>query len=135
MKRFLLISVLVIASIFIVGGLVYNQEIAIKYIYWLPYIWMCIIFFGLKYWQISTAKIFLILHLLVFLAGIFSFVTYEIFKHLDNITGFTSDNYTNVSNLMFNSENALYLMIYSAFLTFIADMVYFLILQKRQQKK
>jgi hypothetical protein len=126
MRTFIFRTIVIFLGITIpICLLVYYDEIPIKYIYWLPYIWLVIIIICFRLWEISKSKIFLISHILVLMAGLFSFLTYQIFKQLDPRVSLSEDKFDDVSSLMFNSENALYLMLYGGFILLIADLVYF----------
>ena len=127
MKFQSLISVLLIAlSSLLLFLLTYFEKISANSIYWLLPIWLILLFVVFKMWKINKGKIILTIHFIVLLSGLFSFIAYQLFTKLSDITPLSSSNFTNVSNLMFNSENALYLMIYGGFLLLIFDTIYFL---------
>lgn len=109
------------ALIFIV---VYFEMATIATIYWLIPAWGIILLLGFKLWDISKRKIIVLIHTMVLLCGTFSFLTYQLYKKLISTTPIQSPNFTSVSNLLFNSENALYLMIYSGFLILLFDTIY-----------
>lgn len=73
-----------------------------------------------------------ILHLFVLLAGAYSFYLYQLYLALKNIIKFKNDNFIALNNLMFNSENSLYVMIYLGTLVFMLDFIYFVRRGKRQ---
>lgn len=124
--RIIITITLIVFFSIVVFLLTYHEKINCTYIYCLIPMWLLIIFFSFKVWHISTGKIFLILHLIILLSGLFSFLSYQIFKKLSDVTPISSPNFTDVSNLMFNSENALYFMIYGGFCLLIIDTVYYL---------
>ena len=127
MKSQSFISVLLIAlSSLVIFLLTYFEKIRANSIYLLLPIWLILLFVVFRMWKINKGKIILTIHFIVLLSGFFSFITYQLFKKLSDITPLESSNFTNVSNLMFNSENALYLMIYGGFLLLIFDTIYFL---------
>ncbi len=122
-----LVSILSILIFF----LVYYEYWQIKYLYFLPYVWLLIAFISFRLWVFNKIKLFIILHSTILLAGVFSFLTYQIFKKFSDATPISSNNFTNVSNLMFNSENALYIMIYGGVILLIVDFIYFLFVLKK----
>jgi len=132
MKNRLLCAVVLISLFSIaIYYLISNEKIEIKFFYWLPYVWLIIILICFNFWKFNKAKLFLILHSFILMCGIFSFLAYQIFKKLSNITLLSSNNFTDVSNLMFNSENALYIMVYSGIILLIIDLIYFYKLSKK----
>lgn len=122
---------LIVLSSSLLFLLVYFEKIKANSVYWLIPIWGIILFFVFRLWEMNKVKFVLLLHIIVLLFGAFSFLTYQIFKKLSSITPLSSSNFTNVSNLIFNSENALYLMIYGGFFLLLFDSIYFLKYLKR----
>lgn len=116
----------ILVSSLLLFSLTYSEKIKANSIYWLIPVWLISLFFIFRMWEINRGKIILALHAIVLLSGLFSFVLYQLFKKLSDFTPLSSPNFTNVSNLMFNSENALYFMIYGGVLLLILDSVYFL---------
>jgi hypothetical protein len=128
----IIVALLIILSSLTLFECVSLGRVSINRIYWLGPIWGLIVIFGLRVWNISRVKIVLILHLVVLLAGLYSFLTYELFKKLDGETPLSSSNFTGVSNLMFESENALYLMAYGGTILLICDAIFLLRACKRR---
>lgn len=105
---------------------IYFRIAQVAMIYWLMPIWGVILFIRFNLLKLNKSKLIVLFHVIVLLCGVFSFVTYQLFKKLISITPIQSPNFTNVNSLIFNSENALYLMIYGGFLILIFDSIYFL---------
>jgi hypothetical protein len=105
--------------------LTYYEKIKCTAIYWLIPIWMLLLIILFRIWELNKGKVLLIIHILVLLSGVFSFLSYQLFKKLSDVTPLSSSNFTSVSNLMFNSENALYLMIYGGFILLVFDTFYY----------
>ncbi len=118
--------IFILVSSLLLFSLTYSEKLKAIRIYWLIPVWLISLFFIFRMWEINRGKIILALHAIVLLSGLFSFVLYQLFKKLNDVTPLSSPNFTNVSNLMFNSENALYFMIYGGVLLLILDSVYFL---------
>jgi hypothetical protein len=117
---------LIILSSLLMFILTYSEIWKANSIYWLIPFWLISLFFVFRLWEINFGKLILALHVLVLLSGLFSFISYQLFKKLSDVTPFSSSNFTNVSNLMFNSENALYLLIYGGVFLLLLDSIYFL---------
>ena len=132
-NKFLWFSISIIISSILMYSLIVPGKISIKYIYWLPFIWLGIAIVIFKVWKIGVIKYLLLFHILILLSGLFSFLTYQVFKKLSSVTSITSKDFTKVSNLMFNSENALYLMIYAGMMALIFDLIYFFRVYKKQR--
>ncbi len=94
-----------------------------------------IFFFVFNLWEITKLKIFLLLHLGVFSSGVFSVMTYQLFKKLAKTTPFSSPDSSNVSELLFKSENAMYLTVYGVFLLLIVDLIYYIKYLERRNVK
>jgi hypothetical protein len=119
-QAFKLTSMILFPSI-VCFSLIYNQLVGTMYVYWLIPIWLLTLFSLFKVSELTPRKILLMLHVVVLLCGLFSFITYQLFLRLSDLTRFTSPDFTNVSNLMFHSETALYLTIYAGLPLFVAD--------------
>lgn len=127
MKSQILTAILCVAlTSFLLFSLTYSEKIKCTAIYWLIPIWLILLVIAFRMWDLNKGKIVLFFHLLVLLSGLFSFLSYQLFKKLSDITPLSNSNFTNVSNLMFNSENALYLMIYGGFILLVFDTFYYL---------
>lgn len=126
MRAQLIIAIiLIVLSSLVVFGLAYYQKTEAGSIYWLIPFWIIILFVSLRMWSLRRAKIIFLLHALVFLSGFFSFFSYQLFKKLSDLTPLSSSKFTAISNLMFNSETALYIMIYGGVILLFLDLFYF----------
>lgn len=124
MKRIILLLVFIIFNIIFFLGLHYKL-IYFKAGYYFPLFWLLFIVFYLKAWIIKFEKILLILHLLVLFTGIYSSMLYYLFLEWESTRAFNDSNFTDISNLMFHSEDALYIAVYLVFITFTIDVIYF----------
>lgn len=125
MEKYLvsLIFLFIITLLFYYG--IINGVLKIDYSYWLPIIWLLILFPIMKLWSIEKVKLLIFAHVVVVFSGIFSFFLYHLYLNLKSSVSFKSDEYTSLNNLMFNSEKALYVMIYLGIIVFFVDLLYF----------
>jgi hypothetical protein len=125
MKSHLILAFLLLAiAILFFTGVNYNL-LNVPSIYLLPIIQLIVYFIWIKIWKVNRNKLLIMLHFLVVFSGLFSYVLYRLFINKDQKVGINNHKeFTQVSNLMFNSENVLYFMIYLGIFTFLIDFIY-----------
>jgi hypothetical protein len=94
-------------------------------IYLLPYCWIIIALPCLKLWQIKKMKTLVLLHLLALYTFAFSYILYFTYLELMPKTSFKTEMFTEVNNLMFASENKLYVAFYLGVAAIIIDIIYY----------
>jgi hypothetical protein len=104
--------------ILILIGLIYFYvikylKINFELIYSLPFVWVIIYVTAFKLWNFDKKSILIFFHYFVIFSAIYSFILYFIYKKCEfSISLNDHDAYKGLGNLMFKSENYLYLALY-----------------------
>lgn len=125
MKPIFVITGIVVTTLTIIlYYLVVNELVDVRLIYLMPILWIAMIFIFLRLWKMTWLKLWLLLHVLAFAAGLFGVFLYQAYKKLDESRSFESANSEEVGSLVFNAGNVLYPAINVGILLLFFDAIY-----------
>jgi hypothetical protein len=122
MKRILGLTGALFGATIVFYLLVYHKIFGIETIYLLPIVWLITIVFILKLWILERTKLLIALHFIVISLGGFSFICYQLYLDLKHSVSINTEVFSELNSLMFNSENAVFLMVYLGVLVFFFDL-------------